>query len=134
MENFIFPYFRDLCAEFGQVYYGCCEPVHEIWECCVSQYPNLRKVSISAWCNEDTMGEALRGSRVIYSRKPSPNFIGVGKDLDTDAFSAHMRKTLVAAKDCHLEIIFRDIYSLSGDLSKPGRAVEITRRLIDQLW
>lgn len=133
-KNFIFPYYRDLCAEFGQVYYGCCEPVHEIWDCCVSQYPNLRKVSISAWCNEEFMGAALRGSQVIYSRKPSPNYIGVGKDLDTDAFSAHIRKTLLAAKDCHLEIIFRDIYTLSGDLSKPGRAVAITRRLIDELW
>ncbi len=133
-KRFVFPYYRELAAEFGQVYYGCCEPVHEIWDACVSQYPNLRKVSISAWCNEEYMGEALRHSPVIYSRKPSPNFIGVGQYFDTEAFSAHIRKTLTEARDCHLEIIFRDVYTLTGDLSKPGRAVNITRRLIDELW
>jgi hypothetical protein len=133
-KRFIFPYYRDLAAEFGLVYYGCCEPVHDIWDCCVSKYPNLRKVSVSAWCDEDFMGEALRGSRVIYSRKPSPNSIGVGRDFDTDAFSAHMRKTLVAAKGCHLEFIFRDVYTLTGDQTKPGKAVAITRRLIDETW
>ena len=106
-KRFVFPYYRELAAEFGQVYYGCCEPVHEIWDACVSQYPNLRKVSISAWCNEEYMGEALRHSPVIYSRKPSPNFIGVGDNFDTEAFSAHIRKTLTEARDCHLEIIFR---------------------------
>jgi hypothetical protein len=133
-KNFIFPYYRDLAAEFGLVYYGCCEPVHEIWDCCVSNYPNLRKVSISAWCDENIMGEALRGSRVIYSRKPSPNFIGVGRDFDMEAFSAHIQKTLKSASNCHLEFIFRDVYTLTGDQSKPRKAVEITRRLIDESW
>ena len=132
-KNFIFPYYRDLCAEFGLVYYGCCEPVHDIWACCVSQYPNLRKVSISAWCNEEYMGEALRGSGVIYSRKPSPNFVGVGQTFDGEAFAAHIRKTMMATRGCHVEFIFRDVYTLTGDQSKPGKAVEITRRVIDKM-
>jgi hypothetical protein len=130
-HKFIFPYYRDLAAEGGLVYYGCCEPVHDIWVDSVSQLPNLRKVSISAWCNEEYMGEALRGGRVIYSRKPSPNFIGVGKTLDEDAFRQHIRRTLRAARGCHLEIIFRDVYTLSGDTTKAGRAVKITRELIE---
>jgi hypothetical protein len=133
-RKFMFPYYRDIAEHFGMVYYGCCEPVHDIWESCVSKYPNLRKVSISAWCNEDFMGEALRGGRVIYSRKPSPNYIGVGKEFDEDGFSAHIRKTLEAARGCGVEFIFRDVYTLSGDLSKPGRAVEITRQQIEAVW
>lgn len=80
------------------------------------------------------MGEALKGSRVIYSRKPSPNFIGVGATLDEKAFRAHIRKTLAAAQGCHMEFIFRDVYTLSGDTSKPGRAVQITRELIEEMW
>ena len=55
--EFVFPYYRDLCEPFGLVYYGCCEPVHDIWEDYVSELPHLRKVSISAWCNEEFMGE-----------------------------------------------------------------------------
>lgn len=133
-REFIFPYYYELAEQFGLVYYGCCEPVHSIWNCCISQLPNLRKVSISAWSDEKFMGEALSNSSVIYSRKPSPNFIGVGKILDSEAFSQHILKTLQAAKDCHLEFIFRDIYTLSGDLSKPGKAVNIVRQLIDENW
>ena len=132
--RFIFPYYRDIAEQFGLAYYGCCEPVHAIWKDYVSKLPHLRKVSISPWCDEAIMGEALKGSGVIYSRKPSPNFIGVGAHLDEDAFRQHMRKTLAAARGCSLEIIFRDVYTLSGDTSKPGRAVAITRKLIEEMW
>ena len=133
-HEFCFPYFKRVAELFGLVYYGCCEPVHLIWESSVSRYPNLRKVSISNWSDENIMGEALRGSGVIYSRKPSPNYIGVGKTLDEEAFAAHIAKTLRAAKGCALEILFRDIIMLSGDKSKPGRATQIVRRLIGELW
>jgi hypothetical protein len=133
-HNFIFPYYRDIAKHFGLVYYGCCEPVHSFWADSISQLPNLRKVSISAWCNEEFMGEALRGSRVIYSRKPSPNFIGVGASFDAEGFGQHIRRTLRAARGCEVEFIFRDVYTLSGDRTKPGRAVQITRQLIDEMW
>lgn len=132
--EFIFPYYRDLAEEFGLVYYGCCESVHDIWEDYISKLPNLRKVSVSPWCDEEYMGQALKGQKVIYSRKPSPNFVGVGKKLDEKAFRDHISKTLLAAKSCNLEIIFRDIYTLSGDLSKAAKAVKITRELIEELW
>lgn len=133
-KEFIYPYYRELAEKFGLVYYGCCEPVHDIWKDCLSELPNLRKISVSPWCNENFMGEVLRGSNVIYSRKPSPNYIGVGNHLDEDAFSDHITKTLNAAKGCELEIIFRDIYTLNGNIQKPGRAVEIVRELIDKIW
>lgn len=133
-HQFIFPYYRDIAELYGMVYYGCCEPVHTVWEKSVSQLPNLRKVSISPWCDEDYMGEVLRGSGVMYSRKPSPNFIGVGKVFDEEAFRAHIQKTLRAARGCALEIIFRDVYTLTGDRTKPRRAVEITRECIEEMW
>jgi hypothetical protein len=132
--RFVFPYYRDLCEPFGLVYYGCCEPVHDIWKDYVSKLPHLRKVSISAWCNEEFMGEALAGGRVIYSRKPSPNFVGVGTTFDAEGFRAHIEKTLRAARGCEAEIIFRDIYTVSGDRTKPGQAVKITREAIETLW
>jgi len=132
--EFIFPSYMELARRFGLVYYGCCEPVDAIWKDCVSRLPGLRKVSISPWCDEPFMGEALRGSRVIYSRKPSPNFIGVGKELDEAGFAAHMQRTVEAARGCTLEVIMRDIYTLSGAPTKPARAVDILRGIIDRSW
>lgn len=129
----IYPAYEELASRFGMVYYGCCEPVHDLWERCLCRLPNLRKVSVSAWCDESRIGEMLRGGRVIYSRKPSPNFVGVGS-FDEAAFAAHITRTLTAARGCSLEIIFRDIYTLCGDVSKAGRAVRMVRDLVDRVW
>lgn len=132
--EYIYPHYEQMAREFGLVYYGCCEPVHAIWDDYISKLPNLRKVSVSPWCDEEFMGNALKGKNVIYSRKPSPNFVGVGGCFDENAFSMHMSNTLRAAKGCRLEFIFRDVYTLSGETDKPGKAVQITRNLIETLW
>jgi hypothetical protein len=132
--EFVFPSYMELASRFGLVYYGCCEPVHAIWDSCVSKLPGLRKVSISPWCDEEFMGEKLRGSGVIYSRKPSPNYLGVGTEFDEEGFARHMERTVSAARGCTLEIIMRDVYTLTGDLSKPARAVRILRDIIDRDW
>ncbi|MHB0858193.1 MAG: uroporphyrinogen decarboxylase/cobalamine-independent methonine synthase family protein [Anaerolineae bacterium] len=131
--EFVYPYNQQIAEAFGLAYFGCCEPVHQIWSNWVSKLARLRKVSISPWCDEAFMGEALAGSGVIYSRKPSPNYVGVGSALDEEGLAAHIGQTLQAARGCGLEIIFRDVYSLEGDRSKPGRAVAICRRLIDEM-
>jgi len=83
--------------------YGCCEGVHAIWEKSVSQYENLRKVSISPWCDEAYMGSALQGRKVAFHRKPSPNFIGVERHMEEDLVRAAMEKTVSAAKGLTLE-------------------------------
>ena len=133
-KEFIFPSYREIARRFGLVYYGCCEPVHGIWESCISKLPGLRKVSVSPWCDEEFMGNALRGSRVIYSRKPSPNYLGVEKEFDQEGFARHMERTISAARGCTLEVIMRDVYTLTGDLSKPAHAVGILRKIIDRDW
>lgn len=126
-HEFIYPSYARLAKEFGLLYYGCCEPVDPFWDDSISKYANLRKVSISPWCNEEIMAERLSGSRIIYSRKPSPNFIGVEKAFDEDAFRAYIRKTVELTKNCKTEFIFRDIYRLNGNLEKVKRAVAIVR-------
>jgi hypothetical protein len=132
--EFFFPYYNEVAKNFGLLSYGCCEPVHTIWEKYISKLPNLRKLSISPWCDEEFMGQALAGSNVIYHRKPSPNFVGVGKDLDEEAFRQHILKTINCAKGCKLEFSFRDVYTLDGNIEKPRRAVEITRELVEKYW
>jgi hypothetical protein len=128
------PAYVAIARMFGLVYYGCCEPVHSIWKDCISRLPRLRKVSVSPWCDERFMGDALRGGGVIYSRKPRPNFLGVGAGFDAEGFRAHVDDTLRAARGCTLEIINRDVYTLTGDRTKPARAVRIMREEIDRLW
>ena len=132
-HEFCFPYYRDLCAPLGQTYYGCCEPTHPLWDD-IRQLPHLRKVSISRWCDERMMGEALRGTGIVFSRKPSPNFLGVDKELNEAAWSAHIRQTLEATRGCLVEFIVCDVYTVHGNLGKARRAVELARAEIDKYY
>jgi len=132
--EFFFPYYKRITDLWGFVNYGCCEAVHEIWDNCLSQMQNLRKISISPWCNEEFMGDKLRGTKVIYHRKPSPNFMGVDKVFDEKAFSKHITDTLRAARGCKLEFSFRDIYTLQGEKWRAKRAYEIVKGLIEEYW
>ncbi len=134
-HEFFFPAYKRISSLFGRLSYGCCEPVHSFWEKSISKFENLRKISISPWCDEEYMGTELRGKNIVYQRKPSPLFIG-GTDyaLDEEGFREHIRKTMRAAEGCPLEITFRDTYTLNGNLDKPRRAVEIVREEIENTW
>lgn len=126
-EEFIFPCYKKIASQYGLLSYGCCEPVDPIWDHCISKLDNLRKVSISPWCNEEYMGEQLKGSSIIYHRKPSPNYLGIGTVLDEAAVRESLRKTKEAAKGCKLEITQRDVYTINRDIGKAKRYVDIIK-------
>lgn len=130
-HEFCFPYYRDALAPLGLVYYGCCEPTHPFWED-IRQYPHLKKVSINRWTDQKFMGNVLRGTDIVFSRKPDPNFLGVDVTLREDAWAAHIRETLEATKEVFTEFIIRDVYTLHGNLGKAKRAVEIVREEIQK--
>jgi hypothetical protein len=78
------------------------------------------------------MGEALRGSGIVFSRKPDPKFFGVDVKLDEKGWTAHVRETLEATRGVFVEFIVRDVYTVHGDLGKPRRAVELARAEIER--
>ena len=129
--EFCFPYYRDVCEPMGLMYWGCCEPAHPFWEY-IRRLPHLKKVSISRWCDERFMGEALRGSDVVYSRKPNPNFLSVDEVLNREAWAAHIRETLEATRGVSVEFIIRDVYTVHRNLDNARQAVEIARREVDR--
>jgi hypothetical protein len=130
-REFCFPYYRDVCEPMGLLYYGCCEPAHPFWDD-IRQLPHLKKVSISRWCDQEFMGGVLRGTDIVYSRKPDPNYLSVDARLDEDAWAAHIRETLEATRGVSVEFIVRDVYTVHGDLNNARRAVEVARREIDR--
>ena len=129
-HEFCFPYYRDVCAPLGLLYYGCCEPVHPFWSD-IRLLPHLKKVSVSRWCDQRRMAEALRGTHIVFSRKPDPNFLSVDARLDEARWAAHIAETLRATEGVFVEFIVRDVYTVHGDLANARRAVEVARREID---
>ena len=100
--------FSRIAARFGLVYYGCCDPLDgKMAE--VRQIPNVRKVSMSPWANQER-GAAEIGRDYVFSRKPSPAFLAPDR-FDPARIRADLTATrdVCAAHGCPLEIILKDI-------------------------
>ncbi len=132
--EFVFPYYEKVSKRFGLYSYGCCEAVDPFWDRCLSKAENLRKLSISPWCNEEKMGEALRDRKIVYLRKPSPNLLGVGSELDEEAVREHFTRTARAASGCRLEIAQRDVYHINSTPEKVKRYVQLIRETLENSW
>ncbi len=123
-EEIVFPYQLSIAPRFGKCYYGCCEPLHTRVNI-IKRLPNLARVSVSPWANQEIMGEAL-GKELIFSRKPHPLLVST-EHFDEDAIRADIRKTMNAAKGCRLEFIMKDVHTLYNEPNRLARWVEIAR-------
>lgn len=127
--EFIFPYQLDLARRAGLVYYGCCEPLHTRWHV-IKRIPNLRKVSISPWCDEEFMAEAMAG-KYVYCRKPKPTLISTEK-WDEELIRADIRATLDATGARNVEFSMKDVHTVNNEPWRIGRWVELAREEIEK--
>ena len=128
-SEFFLPYIAEVAVPFGLTYYGCCEGLHDRFPFIEKAIPSLRAVSVSGWSDLFKMGEML-GRRYVYSRKPTPAYIS-GRLPYWDLLEKDARDTLKAARDCNLEICYRDIYTIDGDRPRLRQWVEMVRALMN---
>jgi len=128
--EFIFPYQLSLMEKFGLVCYGCCEPVEKRLVY-LKRIPRLRRVSVSAWADEDIAAQEL-GNRYIYSRKPNPAQICVS--FDEQEIRQGLRHTLEVARGGVLEFNMKDTHTLQHQPWRIRRWVEIAREEIEKHW
>ena len=128
-DEFVFQYQLPIMQRFGKVYYGCCEAVHQRWHI-LERIPNLARVSVSPWCDQAFMADAMAG-RCVFSRKPNPTLISTGY-FDEDAIRDDLRTTIQTAHNCALEIIMKDVHTLAGDPSRIARWVELAFQTLDE--
>jgi len=126
--QFFLPTMADVSRQFGLIYYGCCEPVHDRWDKIIAAIPNVRAVSISPWCDRRAIAEKL-GRDYIFSRKPKAAPIS-GSNPDWDVLREDLNETLAAARDCNLEIIYRDVYRINGDRARLTKWAQMVRSRI----
>ena len=93
-------------SRWGLNYYGCCEPLD--WKLDILQrIPNLRKVSMNYRIKSERAVRNL-ADKYVFSYKPNPAFFA------EDHFRLHemreeLRTVLEQGRDCHIEIIMKDI-------------------------
>ena len=122
-KEFEVDYTSRICSRFGLVYYGCCDPLDgKMAE--VRMIPNVRKISMSPWVNEER-GAAQIGSDFVYSRKPNPAFVATGH-FRPDQVRTDLLATRAACDKygCPLEFILKDISTVGY---QPERLFEWAR-------
>ena len=129
--EFVFPYQAALAQEFGKCYYGCCEPVNNRWHI-LKKMPNLARVAVSPWADEEFMAQAL-GKDMVYSRKPHPILVSTEK-FDEEAIRGDITKTLSIARDCRVELVMKDVHTLNNQPERLTRWVEIAFEVIDEMY
>jgi len=125
LDEFFLPYMAELINAFGLSYYGCCEAVHDRLHHVEKKFNNLRAVSVSGWSDFYKAAEII-GKKYVYSRKPTPAFIS-GEYPDWEKVEKDLDDTLDAAKDCSLELCFRDIYTVNGDYDRLAKWAQMAR-------
>ena len=128
--EYIFPYQLPLLERFGLNCYGCCEPVHERMRT-IQKIPRLRRVSVSPWCDQRIMAEAL-GRTAVFSRKPNPALLCAG--FHEQAIRADIDSTLDAAPGCNVELIMKDTHTVQNEPWRLARWVQIAREEIDKRY
>ncbi len=92
---------------FGMTYYGCCEPLDKKMDV-LRKIPNLRKISMSPWCNIERVVAEV-GSDYVISRKLSPAILAETQ-WQPEKARADIREVLEKADvNCHIEFIMKDI-------------------------
>jgi hypothetical protein len=107
-KEFEVDYASRICARFGLVYYGCCDPLDgKMKE--VRMIPNVRKISMSPWVNEERGAQAI-GRDFVYSRKPNPALVA-WDEFDREQIRKDLQTTrgICRKNGCPLEFILKDI-------------------------
>ncbi len=92
---------------WGLTYYGCCEPLDGKMDL-MRRIPNLRKISISPWCNFKRAIDEI-GDDYVISFKPSPAILATDT-WNPGAARRDIREILdLAGGKCHIEIVMKDI-------------------------
>ncbi|OPZ83279.1 MAG: hypothetical protein BWY76_02351 [bacterium ADurb.Bin429] len=120
-----------LFRRFGLVYYGCCDPLdRKMAE--VRRIPNLRKISMSPWVDEELGASEIRGD-YVYSRKPNPALLA-WPSFDENAAREHLQTTadICARHGCPLELIFKDISTVAYQPQRLWRWAEIAMEVAQE--
>jgi hypothetical protein len=123
----------DLCLpifkRFGLVYYGCCDPLDRKMKE-VRLIPNVRKISMSPWVDEER-GAAEIKNDYVYSRKPNPALLA-WPEFNEREVREHLQKTVTicACHGCPLELILKDVSTVKYEPQRLSRWAEIAMETV----
>lgn len=128
--EFIFPYHSRTAELFGLNCYACCEGADPYWDS-VKKLRNLRRVSVSQWANLDRMAEYL-GKDYVLSYKANPSDVAI-PNMNESLIHSTIRTALETTRDNNVEVVLKDLHTISRKPEQVYRWVEIVREEIARL-
>ncbi|HEY3323951.1 MAG TPA: hypothetical protein VGP72_26095 [Planctomycetota bacterium] len=128
-KEFEVDYASKLCERFGLVYYGCCDPLDgKMKE--VRHIPNVRKISMSPWTNQERGAEQI-GRDYVFSRKPNPAFVAYDA-FDAEEVRSDLQTTVNVCKKhgCPCELILKDISTVRYEPQRLTQWAEVAMRVV----
>jgi hypothetical protein len=118
-------------SRFGLVYYGCCEPLHDKIDI-IRQTPNVRKISMSPWVDQEKGAERIGGD-YVFSRKPSPAFLATDA-WTPEAIEQDLRGTVECCRrhGCPVELILKDISTVRYKPQHLWEWADIAMRVVQE--
>jgi hypothetical protein len=126
-------YSLPIAEKFAYSYYGCCEPLDRKMEV-IKAIPNLRKIGVSPWANEERSAEQI-GKDYVLSWRPNPSTacsFGVNEEF--------VRKELRQAMDifdqngCVWDVTLKDLETTGGDPNAIVRWTAIIREELEKRY
>jgi len=128
-REFEVSYNSHICNRFGLVYYGCCDPLDRKMDE-VRMIPNVRKVSMSPWANQERGARGI-GSDFVFSRKPNPAILAMehfSPDQVREDLSATRR--ICENHGCPLELIQKDISTVRYEPDRLIKWAQIAMQVV----
>ena len=126
-EEYFIQYQRRLLANFGLNQYGCCEPLNSGNLEYIKAIPRLRKIVVSPWSDLDSVKQHL-GHAYAIAFKPNPTQITSVFDIERS--KRELEGVLEMFDGCALEIVLKDIGTVSGNPDRLRRYCQMASGLI----
>lgn len=120
-REFVLPYQVPMMELTGLNHYGCCEGIHDRIDDLL-KLPNMRRFSVSPWCDQGIMAEKL-GKNYIFSRKPNSSLICAG--FNEKAAREDIANTLEITGNCVVEFIMKDTHTVENEPWRIRKWVEL---------
>jgi hypothetical protein len=125
-EEFALQYENEIMSRCGLNYYGCCEPLHNKMEL-MAKVPNLRKISVSPWCDVEKTRENAKET-YVFSHKPSPAVMATDT-YNPEVAEQDIRDRLKKSGDMPCEFIIKDISTIRGDMERVKAWCQMATRI-----
>ncbi len=132
-EEFEIPYVKQLAANFGMLYYGCCERLDDRLSI-VQTIPNIKKISCSPWSNKENFAANLN-PKIIMSNKPSPAFLAAPA-FDLTPVVKDLKETCNIAKRNRIQVEFllKDLSTVQYQLKRLTQWHDAAMKVVETYW